>query len=101
MEDFSFITENCNESKMFRNNYLSQLTLRDAVDNVFIQSHEGNASDGHRGIPKTAEQNEKNRLGQLPHNEKRSADLKAKWQDLDYRNYTIQAQADGRKRKTL
>jgi hypothetical protein len=36
MEDFSFITENCNESKMFRNNYLSQLTLRDAVDSVFL-----------------------------------------------------------------
>jgi len=33
---FSFIKENCNESKMFRNNYLSQLTLRDAVDNVFL-----------------------------------------------------------------
>ncbi|CAB4241540.1 hypothetical protein UFOVP71_78 [uncultured Caudovirales phage] len=33
---FSFIRENCNESKMFRNNYLGQLTLRDAVDNVFL-----------------------------------------------------------------
>jgi hypothetical protein len=33
---FSFIRENCNESKMFRNNYLSQLTLRDAVDSVFL-----------------------------------------------------------------
>jgi hypothetical protein len=33
---FSFIRENCNESKMFRNNYLSQLSLRDAVDNVFL-----------------------------------------------------------------
>jgi len=36
MEDFSFIKENCNESKMFRNNYLSQLTLRDTVDSVFL-----------------------------------------------------------------
>ena len=35
-ESFSFILENCNESKMFRNNYLSQLTLRDAVDSVFL-----------------------------------------------------------------
>ena len=33
---FSFINENCNESKMFRNNYLSQLTLRDTVDSVFL-----------------------------------------------------------------
>jgi hypothetical protein len=38
MEDnsFSFILENCNESKMFRNTYLNQLTLRDTVDSVFI-----------------------------------------------------------------
>ena len=36
MEDFSFIKENCNESKMFRNNHLSQLTLRDTVDSVFL-----------------------------------------------------------------
>jgi hypothetical protein len=36
MDDFSFIRENCNESKMFRNNYLSQLTLRDTVDSVFL-----------------------------------------------------------------
>jgi len=36
MEDFSFIRENCNESKMFRNNFLTQMTLRDAVDSVFI-----------------------------------------------------------------
>lgn len=36
MEDFSFIKENCNESKMFRNNYLNQLTLRDTVDSVFL-----------------------------------------------------------------
>ena len=36
MEDFSFIKDNCNESKMFRNNYLSQLTLRDTVDSVFL-----------------------------------------------------------------
>jgi hypothetical protein len=35
-EDYSFIRENCNESKMFRNNYLSNLTLRDAVDNAFL-----------------------------------------------------------------
>jgi hypothetical protein len=33
---FSFIKENCNESKMFRNTYLGQLTLRDAVDSVFL-----------------------------------------------------------------
>jgi hypothetical protein len=33
---FSFIRENCNESKMFRNNYLGQLSLRDTVDNVFL-----------------------------------------------------------------
>jgi hypothetical protein len=33
---FSFIRENCNESKMFRNTYLNQLTLRDTVDSVFI-----------------------------------------------------------------
>jgi len=33
---FDFIRENCNESKMFRNNYLSQLTLRDTVDSVFL-----------------------------------------------------------------
>ncbi len=33
---FSFILENCNESKMFRNTYLNQLTLRDTVDSVFI-----------------------------------------------------------------
>jgi len=39
MEDdnsFSFIRENCNESKMFRNASISQLTLRDAVDSVFL-----------------------------------------------------------------
>jgi len=36
MDDFSFIRENCNESKMFRNNYLKQLTLRDTVDSVFL-----------------------------------------------------------------
>lgn len=36
MEDFSFILENCNESKMFRNSYLNQLTLRDTVDSVFL-----------------------------------------------------------------
>lgn len=35
-EDFSFIRENCNESKMFRNNYLNQITLRDTVDSVFL-----------------------------------------------------------------
>jgi hypothetical protein len=34
--NFSFIKENCNESKMFRNTYLSQLTLRDTVDSVFL-----------------------------------------------------------------
>ena len=33
---FSFITENCNESKMFRNASISQLTLRDTVDSVFL-----------------------------------------------------------------
>lgn len=33
---FSFIRENCNESKMFRNNNLSQMTLRDTVDSVFL-----------------------------------------------------------------
>lgn len=33
---FSFIKENCNESKMFRNSHLSQLTLRDTVDSVFL-----------------------------------------------------------------
>lgn len=36
MENFEFIKENCNESKMFRNNYLSQLTLRDTADSVFL-----------------------------------------------------------------
>jgi len=36
VETFDFIRENCNESKMFRNNYLSQLTLRDTVDSVFL-----------------------------------------------------------------
>lgn len=36
MEDFDFINENCNESKMFRNAYIEHLTLRDAVDSVFI-----------------------------------------------------------------
>ena len=35
-EKFSFIKDNCNESKMFRNNYLSSMTLRDAVDNAFL-----------------------------------------------------------------
>ena len=35
-DSFSFIKENCNESKMFRNAYLEQLTLRDAVDSVFL-----------------------------------------------------------------
>ena len=34
------------------------------VGNVFIQSHEKNASDGHKGIPKTAEHNLKNSLAQ-------------------------------------
>jgi hypothetical protein len=33
---FSFINENCNESKMFRNTHLGQLTLRDTVDSVFL-----------------------------------------------------------------
>jgi len=33
---FSFIRENCNESKMFRNNFLSQLTLRDTADSAFL-----------------------------------------------------------------
>lgn len=36
-----------------------------AVDNVFIQSHEKNASDGHKGIPKTTEEKLKNSLAQL------------------------------------
>lgn len=36
MEDFSFIRDNCNESKMFRNANLSGLTLRDTVDSVFL-----------------------------------------------------------------
>lgn len=35
-ESFSFIRENCNESKMFRNSYLSAMTLRDATDAAFI-----------------------------------------------------------------
>ena len=35
-EEFSFIKENCNESRMFRNNNLSAMTLRDAVDNAFL-----------------------------------------------------------------
>ena len=34
------------------------------VDNVFIQSHEANASDGHKGKPKSAEHNLKNSLSQ-------------------------------------
>lgn len=33
---FSFIRQNCSESKMFRNSYLEQLTLRDVVDSVFL-----------------------------------------------------------------
>lgn len=33
---FSFIKENCNESKMFRNAYLEQMTLRDTADSVFL-----------------------------------------------------------------
>lgn len=33
---FSFIKENCNESKMFRNHHLSSLTLRDTADSVFL-----------------------------------------------------------------
>jgi hypothetical protein len=36
MSDFSFIKDNCNESKMFRNNYLSGMTLRDAADSAFL-----------------------------------------------------------------
>lgn len=35
-EEYSFIRENCNESRMFRNNYLSAMTLRDAVDSAFL-----------------------------------------------------------------
>jgi hypothetical protein len=35
-EMFSFIKDNCNESKMFRNNYLTALTLRDTVDAAFL-----------------------------------------------------------------
>ena len=33
---FSFIKDNCNESKMFRNASLGQLTLRDTADSVFL-----------------------------------------------------------------
>ena len=39
-------------------------------ENVFIQSHEGNASDGHKGIPKTAEECLKNSLGQKRYRER-------------------------------
>lgn len=35
-----------------------------AVGNVFIQRHEQNSSDGHKGKPKSAEHNLKNSLGQ-------------------------------------
>jgi len=35
-DDYSFIKENCNESRMFRNNHLSGMTLRDAVDSAFL-----------------------------------------------------------------
>jgi hypothetical protein len=35
-EPFSFIKENCNESKMYRNAYLGGMTLRDAADNAFL-----------------------------------------------------------------
>jgi len=35
-EAFSFIKENCNESKMFRNTHLNSLTLRDTVDAAFL-----------------------------------------------------------------
>jgi hypothetical protein len=35
-DSFSFIRQNCTESKMFRNAYLEQLTLRDVVDSVFL-----------------------------------------------------------------
>lgn len=35
-EMFSFIKENCNESRMYRNQNLSSMTLRDAVDNAFL-----------------------------------------------------------------
>jgi len=36
-----------------------------AKDNVFIQTHEGNASDGHKGIAKTETEKLKNSLSQL------------------------------------
>lgn len=35
-ELFSFIKENCNESRMYRNQNLSSMTLRDSVDNAFL-----------------------------------------------------------------
>ena len=35
-DSFSFIKDNCNESKMFRNTHLNSLTLRDAVDAAFL-----------------------------------------------------------------
>lgn len=35
-ELFGFIRENCNESKMYRNAYLSALSLRDVADNAFL-----------------------------------------------------------------
>lgn len=35
-ELFSFIKDNCNESKMFRNTHLNSLTLRDTVDAAFL-----------------------------------------------------------------
>lgn len=35
-ELFGFIKENCNESKMYRNAYLSGLSLRDVADNAFL-----------------------------------------------------------------
>lgn len=34
--NFDFIKEHCNESKMFRNNFISQMTLRDVADSVFL-----------------------------------------------------------------
>lgn len=35
-EPFGFIRENCNESKMYRNAYLTALSLRDVADNAFL-----------------------------------------------------------------
>jgi len=50
--------------------------------NVFIQDHEANSSDGHRGIPKTPEQNLKNSLSNKAIDHSKDWMLKKRYKEI-------------------